>query len=102
MQSIIQILKVNEVRAIPTKTGTPFNVQDAECMLLKPDGTIDCVGVLALPREMMGDNAPALGVYTASFGLAAGYKDRKINAVLANLLPVPPKAVSTVRSPSAA
>lgn len=98
MQSILQILKINDVRAIPTKSGTPFNVQDAECMLLKPDGSIDCVGVLSLPREMMGDKAPALGVYTASFGLSAGYKDRKITAVLANLTPVNPVTKPTVKA----
>lgn len=83
---IIQILKINEKRT-GNKNGRDWAVQDAECMLLTDDGQIDQVGVLPLPREMMGDNAPKPGLYTGSFALRAGMQDRRIGPVLTALSP---------------
>ena len=85
MQSKLQILKGNEARTGKSvKTGRDWAMQDAECILINDDGTIASVGVLQLPKTLMGDKAPALGLYTASFALNAGI-DRKINAVLTAL-----------------
>jgi hypothetical protein len=89
MQSLIQILKTNEVRkGISAKTNKPWEMQDAECVLINQDGTPASVGVLQLPKSLMGASAPAPGIYTATFALVSGMTDRKINAVLTHLTPV--------------
>jgi len=91
MQSILQILKVNEPRS-GIKDGRPWSMQDAECVLIKETGEYDQVGVLRLPRELSGDKAPQPGRYIGSFALAAGMKDRRIEAVLTGLRPYDIKA----------
>lgn len=89
MQSILQILKVNELRkGISAKTNKPWEMQDAECILINADGSVGSVGVLQLPKSIMGEKAPAAGTYTATFALVSGMTDRKINAVLTALTPV--------------
>ena len=90
MQSIIQILKVNELRkGISAKTHqTMGNPENAECILINADGSVGSVGVLQLPKSLMGDKTPTAGTYTATFALFSGMTDRKINAVLTALLPV--------------
>lgn len=88
MQTKIKILKINVARSgIVAKTGKPWEMQDAECILMNDDGSIGSVGVLQLPKTLMGVNAPKQGDYTASFALNAGI-DRKINAVLTALTPL--------------
>ena len=95
MQSIIQILKVNEVRkGISAKTNKPWEMQDAECILINADGSVGSVGVLQLPKSLMGDKTPTSGTYTATFALVSGMTDRKINAVLTALTPVARKAAA--------
>ena len=68
MQTIIQILKVNEARS-GNKDGRDWSMQDCECILLNDDGSVGEVGVCALPKDLIGKVAP--GHYTASFTLAA-------------------------------
>ena len=86
--SIIQILKVNEKRT-GNKNGRDWAMQDCECALLSETGELEQVGVLQLPKEMMGDNAPKAGTYVGSFALRAGMQDRKIGSVLTALTPYP-------------
>lgn len=88
MQALIQIIIVNEKRT-GSKDGRAWEMQDAECLLLKDDMTPAHVGVLQLPKEMRGENAPKPGVYTGSFTLQSGLRDRRIEAVLVGLTPVP-------------
>lgn len=98
MQSIIRILKLNEVRkGVSKKTGNPYEMQDAECLLLKDTGEIDQVGVLQIPKDLMGKVTE--GDFIGTFALRANLQDRRINAVLTGLAPyavgkatVPPKA----------
>lgn len=95
MQALIQIIKVNEPRnGTSQKTGKPWLMQDAECLLLGDDGSPQHVGVLLLPRSLTGDSAPKPGTYTGSFSLQSSLRDRRIEAVLTGLVPVParPKA----------
>lgn len=99
MQSLIQIIKVNEARS-GTKDGRAWSVQDAECILLTDDGQPDQVGVLQLPKSLMGDNEPKRGVYLGTFALAAGMRDRRIEARLTGLQPYDVKARAPV-APSA-
>lgn len=93
MQSIIRIFKVNEVRkGVGRESGKPYEMQDAECCLLKDTGEIDQVGVLTLPKELTGEDANgrprvAPGDYIGTFALKSGMKDRKIGAVLVGLQP---------------
>lgn len=86
LTSIIQILKVNE-RRTGTKNGRDWAMQDAECALLADTGELEQVGVLQLPKDMMGDFAPKPGTYMGAFALRAGMQDRKITAVLTALTP---------------
>lgn len=89
MQSILQILKLNELRkGISARTNKPWEMQDAECILINADGSVGSVGVLQLPKSLMGDKTPTAGTYTATFALVSGMTDRKINAVLTALTPV--------------
>lgn len=98
LTSIIQILKINEKRT-GNKNGRDWAMQDAECMLLADTGEIEQVGVLQLPKDMMGDAAPKLGIYIGSFALRAGMQDRKIGAVLTALNPY---TLPAAKAPAAA
>jgi hypothetical protein len=95
MQSILQIFKVNEARR-GEKDGRKWEMQDAECALLDDAGTIQTVGVLQLPRDLVDKATP--GVYLGSFALKAGYQDRRIGAVLVGLNPVPPGTFGTPKA----
>lgn len=100
MQSVIQILKLNELKTgVSRKTGNPYEMQDAECLLLKDDGTVDQVGVLQVPKGLRDKAAP--GVYTASFALNANFASRRIEALLTDLHPVPPGTYGTPKAPKA-
>ncbi len=87
MQSIIQVLKLNEARS-GEKNGRRWEMQDAECLLLNDDGTVNQVGVLMLPKDLMGKTQP--GTYLGTFALRADTSregQRRINAVLTGLQP---------------
>lgn len=84
MQSILQILKVNEART-GVKDGRTWEMQDAECLLLKDTGEVDQVGVLQLPKELRGKVVP--GVFLGQFSLRPNMASRKIEAVLTGLQP---------------
>lgn len=86
MQSIIQILKVNDAREIKGANGA-FKVQDAECILLNEDGSVGKIGVLRIPEQLR--EVCKVGHFTAGFTLDAHWKDRQIGAVLASLQPLP-------------
>ncbi|RYE81478.1 MAG: hypothetical protein EOO80_01010 [Oxalobacteraceae bacterium] len=99
MQSIIQILKLNEVRkGVSSKTGRPYEMQDAECLLLNDDGTPASVGVLQIPRELMGK--AATGTFLGTFGLRPNLSTRRIEAVLTGLNDYVPAPVAPVRTPA--
>lgn len=84
MQSIIQIIKVNDTKS-GVKDGRPWEIQDAECILLNDDGTPSQVGVLSLPKDLRGQVKP--GTYLGSFALRADLRSRRIEAVLTGLQP---------------
>jgi len=87
MQSIIQIVVVNELRK-GEKNGRPWELQDAECILLDEQGHPTQVGVLMIPRELRGKAVP--GRYVGSFALKPDFASRRIEAVLTGLTPLPP------------
>lgn len=86
MQSILQILKLNDVReGVSQKNGKPYRMQDAECLILKETGEVDQVGVLQIPRDLLGTVTP--GVYLGSFALRPNMASRRIEAQLTGLQP---------------
>lgn len=101
MESIIQILKLNDLKSgVSRKTGNPYEMQDAECLLLKEDGSIDQVGVLQVQKSLRDKALP--GVYTGSFALHSNFASRRIEAVLTDLTPVPPGTYGTPKAPNPA
>ena len=89
MQTILQILKVNERRS-GVKNDREWVMQSAECVLLNDDGSVGEVGVCDLPKELI--DKTGAGLYTASFSLAANKSregQRRIEARLINLVPLP-------------
>lgn len=95
MQSILQILKVNDIKkGTSSKTGKPYEVQDAECLILKETGEVDQVGVLRIPKDLRGQLVP--GVYLGRYALRPAMDTREILPVLVGLqpyaVPAPKKA----------
>lgn len=84
MQSILRILKVNDARS-GVKDGRTWEMQDAECLLLKDTGEVDQVGVLMVPKELRGTVTP--GDYLGTFSLRPNMASRRIEAVLVGLTP---------------
>lgn len=96
LTSIVQILKLNEKRS-GVKNDRPWEMQDCECLLLDDTGGVAEVGVLDIPKELMGKVQP--GTYTGTFSLRADKSregQRRIKAVLVGLTPMPPKAPAKV------
>lgn len=84
MQSILRILKVNDARS-GNKDGRAWEMQDAECLLLKDTGEVDQVGVLMLPKELRNKVSP--GDYLGTFALKPNMSSRRIEAQLVGLTP---------------
>lgn len=91
MPSILQVLKVSEVRkGVGAASNKPYEIQDADCILINDDGTPNAVGTWMVSRDLTGKLQP--GTYTATFSLAVGQgKDNRgrIGAVITGLTPVP-------------
>jgi len=84
--SYIKVIKVNELRkGVSKKTGNPYEMQDAECLLLAEDGTPSTVGVLMIPKDLLGKVTP--GDYAASFTLGTDM-ERRIIARVTELRPM--------------
>jgi hypothetical protein len=87
MRSLLQVLKVNDLRE-GNKEGRPWKMQDAECILLTDTGAPDQVGVLMLPKELVGSGLKP-GQYAGTFALRPNLSTRRIEAVLTNLTALP-------------
>lgn len=86
MQSILQILKLNEPRAWSMDGRSGFT-HSAECLLLAADGTVDQVGVLRIKGDDLIKKAQ-VGTYLGSFAMRANPASRQIEAVLTDLTAV--------------
>lgn len=82
----LEILFVNPSKSGTTVKGTKWTMTDAECIIRHPEGKPE-VGVLTLGRNMDVTKVVP-GLYTALFDLEVGYKDRKIGAVVTELVPL--------------
>jgi hypothetical protein len=91
MHSILEILLVNVKEGTSKKSGQPYKISEAHCILRNDDGTAGAVGVLTVPKQLEEVARP--GVFTAAFSLEAptfGENAGKIIAALKGLVPVPP------------
>lgn len=96
MNSFLQILKLNDVRS-GVKNERPWQMQDAECVIFSETGEVDQVGVLMIPKELMGAVTP--GTYSGRFAMRANTSregQRRIEAVLTGLTPVKKTATGFV------
>ena len=83
----LQILKLNEVRkGIGKASGNPYEMQDAECLILTDAGEVQSVGVLMIPKPLMGK--VSLGTFAGTFEMRPNMRDRKIEAVLVGVVQV--------------
>lgn len=92
--SLLQVIKVGEVRkGVGKESGKPYEMQEAECLLLNDDGSPAEVGVLMVPKDRDGKLMPLVpGVYTPAFSLRAAKGregGRQIGPVLVGLTAVP-------------
>lgn len=85
--SIIQVLKLNDPREWNFE-GRKGVSHSAECLLLGQDGTVEQVGVLNIPRDLV--EKVRVGTFSGSFSLRANPASRKIEAILTDLTPLPP------------
>jgi len=93
MQTVLEILLVNTKTGNAKKTGLPFSISEAHCVLRDETGKAGAVGVLTIPKGMESRAVP--GIYTASFAIEAptyGENQGKVIAVLKDLIPLPPEA----------
>ena len=88
LTSLLRIIVVNEARS-GTKEGRPWEMQDAECILMNDDGSPKQVGVLQLPKEIRAKGTVKPGDYSGSFALRPDLRTRRIGAVLVDLTPLP-------------
>lgn len=94
MQSLLEILLITVKAGNAKKTGQPYSISEAHCVLRNEDGTPGAVGVLVVPKALETIAKP--GLFTAAFGLVAasyGEQQGRIVAVLAGLTPVLAKQV---------
>ncbi|TAG76832.1 MAG: hypothetical protein EAZ24_08240 [Burkholderiales bacterium] len=98
MKKLIQVLKVNDARS-GTKNDRAWTMQDAECVILNDDRSVAQVGVLQLPRDLVGEKAPTPGMYEAVFELRASITNRRIEAVVVSLLPAKSTSVQGTPQP---
>ena len=86
MQTIIQILKVNEPKPWSMEGRSGFS-HSAECLLLTAEGVVDQVGVLKIKGDDLIKKA-VVGTYTGSFAMRSNPQNRQIEAVLTDLQPI--------------
>lgn len=89
MQSILEILLVTVKSGTAKKSGQPYSISEAHCVLRNADGSPGAVGVLVVPKLLEEVAKP--GIFTAAFGLVAasyGEQQGRIVAQLSGLVPV--------------
>ncbi len=67
----IEIVAINIQSGISKKTGQPFAIPKAQCVVSGPDGSKQ-IGELNLPKEIAATTTP--GKYLAEFELAVSYE----------------------------
>ncbi|MBA2676136.1 cellulose synthase [Ramlibacter sp.] len=102
MHSILEILLVNTKTGTAKKSGQPYSISEAHCVLRDESGKAGAVGVLTVPKALEEVAKP--GLYTASFTLEAptyGENAGKIVAALSGLVPIPASALKRASAATA-
>jgi hypothetical protein len=92
MQTVLEILLVNTTTGNAKKTGQPYSISEAHCVLRDETGKAGAVGVLTIPKGLEASAVP--GIYTAHFAMEAptfGENQGKVIAVLKGLVACPPE-----------
>lgn len=86
MKSVIEILAVNAPKTgVSKRSGNAYSITECECIVTRSDGTKQ-VGVLTLSKALEGKASP--GKFEATFDINVDYRDRKIGAMVVDLLPL--------------
>lgn len=67
---LIEIIAVNKESGIAKRTGNPFEMHKAQCVVRGPDNSVQ-IGELILPKDL-ADTTP--GTYLAEFELAVSFE----------------------------
>jgi hypothetical protein len=89
MHAVLEILVINTKAGNAKKTGLPYSISEAHCVLRDAAGAAGAVGVLTIPKKLEEVAKP--GLFTASFTLEAptyGPDQGKVVAALAGLVPI--------------
>jgi hypothetical protein len=78
-KNLLEILSINVQSGVSKKTGQPFSLPKAQCILKSGDGTIR-IGELMLPKDM-AETKP--GKYLAEFELDVSFDLRVVPRVIA-------------------
>lgn len=92
VQTILEILLVNTKTGTAKKSGQPYSISEAHCVLRDETGAAGAVGVLTVPKSLEDTAKP--GIYTATFALEAptyGENQGKVVAALKGLTACPPE-----------
>jgi hypothetical protein len=77
---LIEVLAVNVQRGTAKKSGNPYEIHKAQCVIKGPDGVIQ-IGEMNLPKHLI-ETKP--GKYLAEFELGVNF-DRLVVPVITNL-----------------
>jgi len=92
----LEILFVNPPKTGVGKTGNAWSMTECECIIRDAENR-PSVGVLLLSRTMDASKVVP-GLYNAVFDLEVGYKDRKVGAVVTELVPLAAVKPAPVRA----
>lgn len=101
-QSILEILLLDPKGGISGKTGKPWSILEAHCLLKNMDGTVASVGILQVPKAL--EALATVGLFTCTFGMVAGQfgaDQGRLISVLTGLVPILPSNLNRVRPPVA-
>jgi hypothetical protein len=87
--STVQVLKITNETRISEKTKLPYDVREAEVLLLNDDGSVEVAGNMRLSKGLVEGLVP--GVYRAGFSMTRqAFGDRRGDIVsqLVSLVPM--------------
>lgn len=106
LPAFIRVLIVQEVRkGVSKRTGTPFEMQEIDCMTLDENGVEMQVGVMQVPAPLLGKITR--GTYAPVYGMRVDFASRGIKPAIVDLTPVsgaptPGRVVKAAEAPAAA
>lgn len=99
MHTVLEILLINTKEGTAKKTGQPYKISEAHCVLRDSAGKPGSVGVLTIPKALEAVAKP--GLFTAGFTLEAptyGPDQGKVVATLASLTPIDARQLAPASS----